>query len=117
MAREERQIICMKRHEDVEQKIEQAMRSLDGLSKAAAGPFFYTRLSARLENQENSFWLRLSGFIARPVVMASLVLAVITGNYLVFYQKSHTPVVASYTDVSQDEYSLQSITYYEPETP
>lgn len=39
------------RHLDIEEKINEAMDSLEGLGKAGAPPFFYTRLEARMEQE------------------------------------------------------------------
>ena len=39
------------RHLDIEEKINEAMDSLEGLGKAEAPPFFYTRLEARMEQE------------------------------------------------------------------
>lgn len=36
---------------DKEEKINEAMNSLEGLGKAEAPPFFYTRLEARMEDE------------------------------------------------------------------
>ena len=40
-----------KRHLDIDKKINEAMDSLEGLGKAEAPPFFYTRLEARMEQE------------------------------------------------------------------
>ena len=102
---------------DVEQKIEEVISSLDSMSRAGADHFFYTRLTARLRNQEDSVWMRLSGFLARPLVIGAFLIAVIAGNYLVFSSQDENAAKPGYAEVSQDDYSLQSITYYDPETP
>jgi hypothetical protein len=107
----------MKKDRAVEQKVEEVLSSLDNISKAAAGHFFYTRLTARLNQQEHSVWMRVSGFLARPLVIASFLLAVIAGNYLVFSTQDDASVKTGYAEASQDDYNLQSITYYDPETP
>ena len=39
------------RHLDIEEKVNEAMNSLEGLGKAEAPPFFYTRLEARMEEE------------------------------------------------------------------
>ena len=102
---------------DVEQKIEEVISSLDTLSHARPDHFFYTRLTARLRNQEDSVWMRASGFLARPLVIGAFFIVVIAGNYLVFSSQDDTSPKAGYAEVAQDDYNLQSITYYDPETP
>ena len=107
----------MKKDKAIEQKIGQILASLDDVSRAGTDPYFYTRLSARLHAQEDSAWMKLSGFLARPLVIASLLLAVVAGNYMIFSRQTNNVVKTGYAELSQDEYSLQSITYYDPETP
>lgn len=41
----------MKKPIDIEHKINQTLKSLEGLSKAEAKPFFYRRLEARMQNE------------------------------------------------------------------
>jgi hypothetical protein len=50
-----------------EEKAEQALESLNGLQRAVANPFLYTRIKARIEEQQNK-WVRLAGFIGRPAI-------------------------------------------------
>ena len=102
---------------DVEQKIKEVLASLDHMSQARPNHFFYTRLTARLRNQEDSVWMRVSGFLARPLVIGAFFVAVIAGNYLVFSSEDDNSAKAGYAEVAQDDYNLQSITYYDPETP
>jgi hypothetical protein len=107
----------MKRDQAVEQKIQEILSSLDNVSKAETDPFFYTRLTAKLNAREDSIWMDISGFLARPIVIGFLLLAVITGDLLVFSSREDDPEVPGFAEVAQDDYNLQSITYYDPETP
>ena len=53
-----------------EEKAEQALESLNGLQRAVANPFLYTRIKALIEEQQNK-WVRLVGFISRPAIAIS----------------------------------------------
>jgi hypothetical protein len=44
----------MKRNLQVEQKVDRAMQSLDGLAPAEANPYLYTRIQQRLQNKQQS---------------------------------------------------------------
>jgi len=107
----------MKNNHSIEQKIEQVLSSLDQVTRADTDPFFYTRLSAKLHAEQDSVWMKVSGFLARPVVIASILVAAVTGNYFIFSRNSDTGVKPGYAELSQDEYTVQAITYYDPETP
>ena len=107
----------MKKDLAVEQKIQEILSSLDNISKAETDAFFYTRLTAKLNAQEDSVWMNISGFLVRPIVIGFLLLAVLAGDFMVFSSREDDSAVSGYAEVSQDDYNLQSITYYDPETP
>jgi len=107
----------MKKDLAVEQKIQEILSSLDNISKAETDAFFYTRLTAKLTRQEDSVWMNISRFLARPIVIGFLLLAVLVGDFMVFSSREEDSAVPGYAEVSQDDYNLQSITYYDPETP
>ncbi|MGC4233499.1 MAG: hypothetical protein QM594_11020 [Niabella sp.] len=80
-------------------EIDDILSSLDGISRADARPFMYTRVMARIR-EENTFLARAVGFFARPVVAFACLSAVLAANvYTVFtsdYEQQDTvPPVAS----------------------
>jgi hypothetical protein len=81
-------------------EIDDILSSLDGISRANARPFMYTRVMARIR-EENTFLARAVGFFARPVVAFACLSAVLTANvYTVFtsdykQQETTVPSVAS----------------------
>ncbi len=46
--------------------IEEVMNSLDGIKRARANPFLYTRIAARLEKQ-NTTWEKAAYWLGKPV--------------------------------------------------
>lgn len=56
---------------DWDKMAEQALDSLNGIQRAAANPFLYTRIKARIAERQN-VWVRAADFIARPLVAFSL---------------------------------------------
>jgi hypothetical protein len=64
----------MKKSYDKDQKVDETLKSLDGMNQAEPNPFYYTRLKARMERellQPKTVW----GWTFKPVyVYASLVL-------------------------------------------
>ncbi len=64
--------------------IEKILNSLDGIVQAEARPFMFTRVMARLQ-EENSFSGKVVNFLKRPAIAAACLLAVLLGNaYTVF---------------------------------
>ncbi len=104
--------------EKFNQKIEETMRSFDGIEKASPRPFFFTRLEARMENQK-SIWEEISSFVAKPMIAISCICLVVMINAAVLFSSSNSS--DSTNSVSQqnnelataDEYNLVSSNFYE----
>ena len=75
----------MKNYNDWEQKAAGALNSLDGIQRAAANPFLYTRIMARLEYQQNS-WSKVVNFIGRPAIAISATIIFISINVAAILQ-------------------------------
>lgn len=107
----------MKKDFELERKVEATLASLDSIQRVEADPFFYTRLSARLLEEDGSVWSAISGFLTRPLIMACFIVLIVAGNSIVFYKSSHPAVASSTVDRSSEDYTYQAVTYYESETP
>ena len=59
--------------EFIHKKIDEVMHSMDSINRASPRPFLFTRLEARMQNEKN-IWVKLSSFVARPVVAFHLYL-------------------------------------------
>ena len=108
----------MKENRSIQNKVEEAMQSLDGLQRATPGPFFFTRIQARLGKPEQSIWEVLSSFIARPVVAISVICFVLLLNgTVIFKQAEVSPVIGGdQPDISlAEEYTLASSSFYDYE--
>lgn len=71
-------------------EIDEILNSLDGINRADARPFMHTRIMARIQ-EENNFWTRTVGFLARPVVAIACVAAVLVAN-------AYTVISSDYTE-------------------
>ncbi len=113
--------VKLKSTENMEQKkeIENILNSLDGLQKASPGDFFFTRVQARLQNEEISFWGRITAFITRPTVaMATLCLIFLLNAAALFYQRTFSSAPAFAEQLEQqsaDDYNttLAANSYYD----
>lgn len=89
-----------------ENKIENILNSLDGISRAKARPFMYTRVMARMQNEEKNIWSQIGNFIARPVIALSCLLIILGTNiYFVMNgeNRQDETTVATVTDVAADD--------------
>jgi hypothetical protein len=82
----------MKKPIDIENKINQTLNSLDGLGKAEAKPFFYSRLEARMQNQ-------LVGSTTRFAILGNMKLNVAV---LIFFMVFNLFTFFSINDASED---------------
>jgi len=78
----------MTQKNNMEKRINEALSSLDGIQRATPRPFFYTRLMAKIEQNEKGVWENVSSFITRPVMLFATVCIVLLLNVAVLY-KNH----------------------------
>jgi len=105
--------------EKFKKKIEEALKSFDGIEKASPRPFFFTRLEARMQNQK-SIWEEISSFVAKPMVAFACICLVVIINAAVIFSSSNS-TNSTTNSISQqnnelataDEYNLVSCNFYE----
>ena len=101
--------------ESIHRKIDEAMQSLDGINRATPRPFLFTRLEARMQNEKN-IWIRVSSFVARPVVAFVCVCFVLIINVMVIFMM-HNPASSLVQQGNElattDEYNQVSSNLYE----
>lgn len=101
--------------ENINNKIDNALNSLDGMEHASVKPFFFTRLEARMQKEKNT-WEKISSFVARPVIAFACICLVIMINAAVIFssQKTHNNVTGQNDEIATvDEYSQVSSSFYE----
>jgi hypothetical protein len=104
----------------IESKVEAALNSLDGMRSASPGPFFFTRVQARLQREEKNVWEKMIAFVCRPAVAITMTCLVITINAAVIFQHKESPrdystsALADQTDQSvYEEFNVASNSFYE----
>ncbi|MBI9069772.1 MAG: hypothetical protein JEZ09_20930 [Salinivirgaceae bacterium] len=76
----------MKNKADIEREIEKTISLLDGKNKMKADAFFYTRLSAKMEQTESNFsfeWLLTSPWLKPLIVAFVLFINIISISHLI----------------------------------
>jgi hypothetical protein len=99
---------------NIQQEIEKTLQSLDGAKRAAANPFLFTRIRARMQQ---GGWERITSFIVRPVIAFSVLFLVIGINaFVLLRSENNTRETESITagDLT-DEYSIASLNDYDYE--
>ena len=100
----------------IDQLIEEALSSVDDVSRAEPKPYLLTRINARLSRQTETAWERAGRFIARPVVVIAGLFIIIAVNVSVaaFNNNSNTSVAANdQATVTTDEFSTTVARLYE----
>ncbi len=99
----------------IQEEVEKTLGSLEGIQGAVANPYLFTRIVARLEKEEKSFWSRALSFISRPSVAVPAIVLTILINTATFFEfkseKVQTP--QDEEQVFASEYNLIDNTIYE----
>lgn len=77
----------MSKQEEINKRVEATINCLDNVTPVTPQPFFYTRLKARIEKEEqagNSVWNTLTGIFVKPAVLAVSLTLLIAVNALFF---------------------------------
>lgn len=108
----------MKDKNQIEKHVNEAMDSLDGMSRASANPFLFTRVEARLRQGGRSAWDKVTSYISRPsVALAMLCMVILSNTAVMYWQQS----ISEDTPIEQvaltEEYSLTVSSFYDDENP
>lgn len=92
-----------------EDRVEAALNSLEGIRRAEANPYLYTRIMARMEEQKST-WVRLSSFISRPAFAVIVVGFLISINVLVVGFETQDQDNASLTSDQEQVFAAEYAT-------
>ena len=104
----------MKSNKFTQQEIEETFNSIDGISRADAPPFFFTRLQAKLDNRSHSpqaFWLIVTKPVVSLVTLSLLViLNIVAISYFIKSSKQPVSMESSGIQNFAQEYNLTAAT-------
>lgn len=104
----------MKNEQDIAQKIEETMKSLDGIQPAELNPFFFTRLQARMERDIAPSYGRFA-FLANMKLNLAMLVVVLMFNVasVVFISAQNSESTESKTalEMFTEEYSSSTSSY------
>lgn len=102
--------------EKIHQEIERTLQSLDGVKRAEANPFLFTRIKARMDKKGGWEWV--SSFVSRPAIAVAIVLLVMAINGWALWGSNSEDGIASDNSVSElaSEYNtVASVSNYDYE--
>jgi hypothetical protein len=94
----------MNNKKQIEERVEAALNSLDGVASALPKPFLLTRINARLSAKQESIWDKCLYFISRPAIAFVAVCIVIAVN--IFAIANGDTTNTSLADDVQNSYLL-----------
>jgi len=105
----------MKQTPDIQRRIDEALASVDNLSRALPKPFFYTRLEGRLLREDRSVWGKMGRMLTRPVIaLASVTVVLMLNTFVVVKGFSLVAQDPEMTEVASIE-DLHSTSFYDIE--
>ena len=109
----------MNKKEHINKMVEEALSSVDNISRAEAIPYLLTRIHARMNKETESAWEKAGWFIGQPAVAFAGLCLIILINITVVTFKGTTASQAEATEqVAQspaDEFSYTVATIYDNE--
>ena len=93
--------------EKIQQEIERTLQSLDGVKRAEANPFLFTRIKARMAKKDSP-WERTFSFISKPAIAMAIVLLVMTVNGWALLGSNSNNTISDSANVSElaNEYNV-----------
>jgi len=104
---------------DIEKRVEETLNSLDGMRRAEANPFLYTRIQARLQ-QSRSGLERLILMAGKPAFAFLVLLIVLATNIMVMLKGTAEASAVKQEQIQfavADEYHLDVPALYDYENP
>jgi hypothetical protein len=106
----------MKAKRQIEQEVAKTLDSLEGIQKAEASPYLFTRIKARLEREEKTVWGMAISFIGKPPIAIAAILLVVLINASVIFKSGSGQAQSTGQDAEQlfaSEYNLIDSTIYD----
>lgn len=85
---------------NLEARVNSALSSLDGVQRASANPFLYTRVRARIDEQKSP-WAKAARFISQPVLAFSAAALFVSINVWVAVSNNEEKTSAKTVAVDQ----------------
>lgn len=88
--------------EKINQSVERAMHSLDGIERAQAPYGMITRIYVEIQKKRMTMWERVSAFFSKPAVALASIIIIIGINVILIYNKNATPTLVKQVNPSEE---------------
>ena len=99
----------------IEMTVEATLNSLNAVKPASPGPFFFTRVHARLSRQKRNIWEEISLLLSKPAVaIAGICLIICINAVTVMDLKGTGSSIAEQNDpIYDEEYNMAVTSFYD----
>lgn len=101
-------------------EIESILDSLSGIEKASPGPFFFTRVQARLRKEVTGPWATLAYFFTKPTValVTLCVIFLLNGAAFLYHKEASITAADQNEQILTEDYNttLAANSYYDENT-
>jgi hypothetical protein len=107
-------------NEKLNELIDSTLNSIDGVQRAGAKPYLFTRLQAKMQRSEETIWDKALYFLSKPAVAFTCVALVVGINVAVFTINSNENTTTTDEQyVTTDAYGtdVASLNYIENPEP
>jgi uncharacterized membrane protein YdfJ with MMPL/SSD domain len=101
---------------NIDKLLDEALNSADGAARAAAKPYLFTRLAARMQRSKDTYWEKSVRLITRPAVAIAGLCLVVGINIAAFViNDEDAGAVTDEQVLSNDDYSNSVAALYDIE--
>jgi hypothetical protein len=108
----------MTQKEKIQQEIEQTLETLNGVKRAQANPYLFTRIKARMNKKANG-WDGVFSFISKPVIAVAIVLLVMAVNGWALWGSDSGDTIGespnSFSELANEYNTVASVNNYDYE--
>lgn len=105
--------------EKIQQEIERTLQSLDGLKRAEANHFLFTRIKARM-NKKADGWESIFSFVSKPAIAIAILVIVMAVNGWALWGSGTSETIVgdgntSFSELANEYNTVASVNNYDYE--
>ena len=106
--------------EKIQQEIEQTLQSLDGVKRAEANPFLFTRIKARMNKKANGWEEGIFSFVSKPAIAVAILVIVMAVNGWALWGSGTSETITgdgntSFSELANEYNTVASVNNYDYE--
>jgi len=105
-------------NEKIQQEIEKTLQSLDGIKRAEANAFLFTRIKARMNKKPGGWEEGIFSFVSKPLIAIAIILLVMAVNGWALWGSGTSEAVngdTTYSELANEYNTVASVNNYDYE--